>query len=450
MDGMKKIYYTCKKFLAAMFILYSLTYVAGCKTTRTIEEKEVAMALNKEERISHAKNRWFEHYAKRLELFIDELPIVKTGGVIFLGDSITEGFPTKEAFPNENVINRGIGGDLIEGVIDRLDISIAPLKPKKIYLMIGINNLVGYPDKPIDEFAMNYNKLLDELKQNAPDAKIIAQSILPTSKGFAHKNSAVRIMNEKIKLMAEQKGLEYVDLHPAMADVKGELKSEYTGDGIHLNIEGYQAWLKEIVPADKYFDVLVNLSPMWNNYRGSSRAVDAIDPIEKSIYPGARGPEQLIIYTPKYGKPSTGTNEWGNEAVVQNGVVTKIGGNNSPIPPDGFVVSGHNTAGNWILANLKLGYEVIYDQNEVQFKQPKDSSSKAPVSKREMRIEFLNLLAMMSHRKAPQTLFEKAKNLYFELEELDAEAHSSQFFKWHERLKELEIKVQEATAKNEM
>ncbi|HQH13468.1 MAG TPA: hypothetical protein PLS31_13670, partial [Candidatus Sumerlaeota bacterium] len=87
MDGMKKIYYTCKKFLAAMFILYSLTYVAGCKTTRTIEEKEVAMALNKEERISHAKNRWFEHYAKRLELFIDELPIVKTGGVIFLGDS---------------------------------------------------------------------------------------------------------------------------------------------------------------------------------------------------------------------------------------------------------------------------------------------------------------------------------------------------------------------------
>ncbi|HRR99746.1 MAG TPA: hypothetical protein P5128_05810 [Candidatus Sumerlaeia bacterium] len=67
-----------------------------------------------------------------------------------------------------------------------------------------------------------------------------------------------------------------------------------------------------------------------------------------------------------------------------------------------------------------------------------------------MRIEFLNLLAMMSLRKAPQTLFEKAKNLYFELEELDAEAHSSQFFKWHERLKELEIKVQEATAKNEM
>lgn len=449
MRGIKKIFRMCKMILATVFALHLLILLSGCKTTGIVEEKEMAMKINKEERIAEAKNRWFDHYAKRMEIFIDELPNVKPGGTIFLGDSITEGFPTREAFPNENVINRGIGGDLIEGVTDRMDVSIAPLKPKKIYLMIGINNLVGYPDKPIDEFALNYDKLLEALKSNAPNAKIIVQSILPTSRGFAKSNPAVRMLNEKIKLMAEQKGLEYVDLHPAMADEQGELKSQFTGDGVHLNIEGYEAWLEEIVPAEKYFDVLVNLSPLWNKYHGRAHAVNAIDPVEKSIYPGARGPEQLIIYTPKYGKPTTGTNDWGNEAVVQNGIVIKAGGNNSPIPSDGFVVSGHNTAGNWILANLKPGFDVTYDQNEIQYKLPKDNSLNAPLSLREMRLQFLDLLALMSVKNAPQSFYKDARKLFHDLKELgDAKDNSPQYNKWHDRLKELETKVHESAAKN--
>lgn len=76
-----------------------------------------------------------------------------------------------------------------------------------------------------------------------------------------------------------------------------------------------------------------------------------------------RGPNQLIIYTPEYGK-RTGTNPWGAEAIVKNGRVTEIRQGfltetqDSPIPENGYVVSGHGRAKEWINSNLEKGMKV--------------------------------------------------------------------------------------------
>lgn len=80
--------------------------------------------------------------------------------------------------------------------------------------------------------------------------------------------------------------------------------------------------------------------------------ISVIDPTANTnpagaYYPGLRAGNQLIIYTPAFGE-RTGTNEFGSEAIVINGVVTELSGSDSPIPKNGFVISGHGNAKNWI------------------------------------------------------------------------------------------------------
>jgi uncharacterized lipoprotein YddW (UPF0748 family) len=85
-------------------------------------------------------------------------------------------------------------------------------------------------------------------------------------------------------------------------------------------------------------------------------ALDKRDP-KGGEFPGGRGADELVLYTPAYGE-GTGTNAWGLEATVVRGVVRKCEGNNSEIPRDGFVISGHGAKMVWIRENLRPGTEV--------------------------------------------------------------------------------------------
>lgn len=87
------------------------------------------------------------------------------------------------------------------------------------------------------------------------------------------------------------------------------------------------------------------------------KPLSAVNPTGNE-FPGGRGSHHLVVYTPDYGD-KTGTNEWGSEAVVENGLVVSIGGNNSTIPENGLVVSGNESSSIWINKNLEVGMEVM-------------------------------------------------------------------------------------------
>lgn len=78
------------------------------------------------------------HYLERTTLF-NELTI-PPNSIVFLGDSLTFRTEWSELFPEEIVINRGIGRDTTAGVLKRLD-HIIEAKPKKIFILIGVNDL---------------------------------------------------------------------------------------------------------------------------------------------------------------------------------------------------------------------------------------------------------------------------------------------------------------------
>ena len=77
---------------------------------------------------------------------------------------------------------------------------------------------------------------------------------------------------------------------------------------------------------------------------------------------GTRGENMMIVYNSSKGA-TTATNEYGFEVIVRNGLVTKLGGNNSNIPSDGFVVSGHGTSLDWLQDNVMIGMRCEYDKN---------------------------------------------------------------------------------------
>ncbi len=102
-------------------------------------------------------------------------------------------------------------------------------------------------------------------------------------------------------------------------------------------------------------------------FSNSSLPINVIDPNPKnnlygSIFPGGRGSNQLVIYTPEFGD-RTNTNEYGTEAIVQKNTITMLSGANSFIPPDGIVISGHGTAKAWMNKNITVGTKVYIDKN---------------------------------------------------------------------------------------
>ena len=100
-------------------------------------------------------------------------------------------------------------------------------------------------------------------------------------------------------------------------------------------------------------------------FNRSMLKIDVIDPVistnYKGInYPGLRGANQLVIYTPSYGL-KTGTNEFGTEAIVEGDTVVSLSGANSLIPANGFVISGHGNAKKWINENIMVGSKIYLD-----------------------------------------------------------------------------------------
>jgi len=183
------------------------------------------------------------YYHQRNTLF-NTLP-KKTGEILFVGNSITDGGEWSELFNDLNVKNRGISGDVTVGVINRIE-SLLSSKPSKIFLMIGVNDLAA--GIATDSVAKNIFKLVTMIKSGSPSTKIFVQSILPVNPDFNKFNKHVTKASEirKVNMVLDQnqvsKGYSFINLHASFVDEKGNLSKRFTNDGLHLTSGAYQFW----------------------------------------------------------------------------------------------------------------------------------------------------------------------------------------------------------------
>ncbi len=157
---------------------------------------------------------------------------------VLVGDSLSLWFPEENLPKTQLWLNQGISGDTTGGILKRLP-AIAAIRPDKIYIMAGINDLrKGLSD---EEILNNHRQIIRRLHNQHPSAEIIVQSILPT-RFAAIPNSRIRNLNLTIATIAQQEKATYLDIHNAFIDILGNLQRELTTDGIHLSDRGYQVW----------------------------------------------------------------------------------------------------------------------------------------------------------------------------------------------------------------
>ncbi len=189
------------------------------------------------------------YYARRATLF-DELPIGKKD-IVMLGNSLTDGCEFNELLNNKHIKNRGIVGDIVQGLIDRVE-PIIKGQPKKLFIMCGVNDISH--DVSADSIARATEKLIVMVKNGSPRTKIYLQSLLPFNndvrewkllKGREHVVVEANVLLEQV---ARRQGVTWINLYPLFVDDQGRLRAELTNDGLHLMGQGYLIWRDAIKP----------------------------------------------------------------------------------------------------------------------------------------------------------------------------------------------------------
>jgi lysophospholipase L1-like esterase len=170
------------------------------------------------------------------------------GSVVFLGDSITQGWNTlAKDFPNLKVANRGIGGDITSGVLYRLQSDVLDLNPAGIVLLIGTND-VGDGSTP-DDVAANIRQILLAIKKYNPNLKVIVCKIMPTEDGKSNV-AKIKQANDLVEQFVKtEPNFIMCDTFGIYLDEQGhQIAADFKPDHLHPVAAGYVAWKKALDP----------------------------------------------------------------------------------------------------------------------------------------------------------------------------------------------------------
>ncbi|GHV27756.1 1-alkyl-2-acetylglycerophosphocholine esterase [Clostridia bacterium] len=188
----------------------------------------------------------------KLNAFIALNKRVTPGGIVFVGDSITEGYPVYEMLPSlvtdsSVVYNRGIGGIPSQYILDHMDELLLNLAPSKLFLQVGTNDL--FMGTPVDTIAENIVKICAITREHLPKTRIFVISLYPVDEAFPPKYSTVgsrtnanlTLINAAlVEKLKQYPKITYINAYPALLDSEGNLADDNTHDGLHLAMPGYE------------------------------------------------------------------------------------------------------------------------------------------------------------------------------------------------------------------
>lgn len=166
------------------------------------------------------------------------------GRVVFMGDSITDGWRLAEQFPGKAYVNRGISGQTTPQMLVRMFPDAIDLKPAAMIVLAGTNDIARNTGPTTLETIEDNIQAMTELAQ-IHGIKVILCSVTPISDYARRPMSTGRPPADILKLNAWMKdyaaraGAIYADYFSAMADDKGMLKEGFSEDGLHPNAKGY-------------------------------------------------------------------------------------------------------------------------------------------------------------------------------------------------------------------
>lgn len=238
------------KFLISISFIFC-TIITMAQTDNAVVQQHLYPTSNI---VSKYHNDWTRiHYKKRIETFKKD-PLLKNE-IVFIGNSITEkGRNWSEKFEIDHIRNRGISGDLTDGVLKRLN-EITYSEPKAVFILIGINDLYNLHHNETEKSNLKYFKIIPsakyvaknilkitkEIYRKSPNTKIYVRTILPTRQTYL-KEDIIKV-NKLLAQYEKKANYSLIDLYSHFTNGEELLKKEYTDDGLHLSEKGYEKWI---------------------------------------------------------------------------------------------------------------------------------------------------------------------------------------------------------------
>lgn len=177
-------------------------------------------------------------------------------GVLFLGDSITEGWTKakdvwEQHYGKDDPANFGIGGDRTEHVLWRIDNGeLDGIHPKVVVLMIGTNNAATCS---AEEITRGVTKIVDEIHQKLPDSKLLLLGIFPRGNDpkdpkVAATRAKLTAVNDQLAKLDDGNKTRYLYFGDKFLDADGVIQKDIMKDYLHPTPKGYEIWADAMQP----------------------------------------------------------------------------------------------------------------------------------------------------------------------------------------------------------
>ena len=190
--------------------------------------------------------------------------LARKGGTVFTGSSLMEHFPINELQMTNGIdqviYNRGIGGFTTTDMLAHMDEMMFDLEPERIFINIGTND-IAQPDYSLPVLLEHYAEILREIQKRLPETEITLLAYYPVNAELnrpdmpggpdmfqTRNNKNIAEANAALEKLAARMGCRFLNVNQGLTDEKGNLKAEYTVEGVHMYASGYQVVLNNLKP----------------------------------------------------------------------------------------------------------------------------------------------------------------------------------------------------------
>lgn len=237
--------------------IYSV--IAGLMVSTLLLSSAWAQQMTLEEQ---AKQKLEEYRKSRIDTWMNDFgelgryrnanaalgaPAAGENRVVFMGDSITDGWPIAESFPGKPYVNRGIGGQTTPQMLIRFRPEVIELAAKVVIILAGTNDIGGNTGPMrLEDTENNLASMTELAKVNR--IRVVLASVLPVhnyttaaeTRLIGRPPGKILELNRWMKEYCAKNDCVYLDYFAAMVDEKGLLKKELAEDGLHPNPAGYK------------------------------------------------------------------------------------------------------------------------------------------------------------------------------------------------------------------
>ena len=163
--------------------------------------------------------------------------------IVFIGNSITNMHEWWEALDDPHVVNRGVSGAVTDEALENIE-AIAAGKPKKVFIMMGTNDLGTAGINTTAHVVQNVALMVERFQAVSPGTELYVQSILPSNKRDMALQQAT---NAALEALCVEKGIAYIDLWNDLLGVATN-SDGLSYDNLHLTADAYKIWCDKVAP----------------------------------------------------------------------------------------------------------------------------------------------------------------------------------------------------------